>query len=102
MKRRDHIKRTMRAIALGLGCTYAKLTARSQDQATLLYRYIAVQILKEEGYKTYEIIEEFPYSNHAIVTRFRNCFDDLIAHNRTFKTMYLKAVKAVEDQDNDD
>lgn len=61
-------------------------------------RYIAVMILREERLPTQEIMKVFTNKSRGYFDgHCMRCFRDLIAHNRVFKDMYLRAVKAIED-----
>jgi chromosomal replication initiation ATPase DnaA len=84
--------------ALNIGVDTILSKGRKTEQ--LYARYISIAILREEGYSTNEITEIFNnYTRNCIANHCADIFKELIAYNRTFKDMYLKAVKAIEELD---
>jgi len=89
-------------VAGSLGFTVEEITTDCRKSLMLYTRYIAIQILKEEGYSPEDIATVFTsYVLGSIKNHCQTVFDELVGYNQKFKAMYLLAAKAVEDQDNE-
>ncbi|WP_437918416.1 hypothetical protein [Sphingobacterium sp. LRF_L2] len=91
--------RIIAIVAAALGYGVAELTIKGQSKQLLYARYITIAVLKEEGYETGEISHLFGYSENHTRHHCAKAFNDLLDYNKEFKNMYLKAVKAVEDNE---
>jgi chromosomal replication initiation ATPase DnaA len=88
----------LHTIAKALGYTVEEISSKGKKTSVLFARYIAIAILKEEGLKSDQIALLFSnFTRNVIANHCKEVFNDLINYNRTFKDMYLLAVKAVED-----
>ncbi|WP_336834049.1 hypothetical protein [Sphingobacterium siyangense] len=89
-------------VAKSLGFTVEEITTDCRKSLMLYTRYIAIQVLKEEGYSPEDIATVFTsYVVGSIKNHCQTVFDELIRYNQKFKGMYLKAAKAVEDMDDE-
>lgn len=92
----------IKLVSESLGLTSDRVLGRGQTKHLLYSRYIVVAVLREEGHSTNEIADLFIlYNRNTIANHFKTAFDDLLSYNKEFKCMYLKAVKAVEDFENE-
>lgn len=90
-------------VAQELGYSIDDILSKGRKADVLYARYIAIAILREEGYTTKEIGSLFTaFSRNSISIHYVLVFNDLLSYNRKFKDMYLKAVRAVEDYDYED
>lgn len=90
-------------ISEALGVSTEKILKHGKVKKQLYARYIAVAILREEGYSDQELRDLFSnFSRNMISNHCPEVFENLINYNREFKDMYLTAVRAVEDQDYED
>lgn len=89
-------------VAEALGLSVKEVTTDCRKGGQLYARYIAIQILKEEGFSLTDISETFThYVMHSIKHHCATVFDELVSYNQKFKNMYLLAVKAVEELENE-
>lgn len=89
--------------AEAMGVSLSEVMEKQKKKTALYARYIIMGILREEGYNTNEIAELFKdWTRNSIANHCVKVFDELLSYNRQFKDMYLSAVKAVEEQQNDD
>lgn len=85
-------------VAQILAIPIEELLNRGKRKEQLYARYIAMAILREEGYSANDIAKIFTnWTRNCIANHCKDVFNDLIQYNREFKDMYLLAVKAVED-----
>lgn len=95
------IEMLVQVLAVAWSCSPRAVNPTNRGGNGLLKRFVAVQVLTEEGYSPMEISAYFGLNRYNIMYALRS-FADLIETNREVKQLYLMATKAVEDLDDDD
>lgn len=99
--RQHSIDSLVQVIATAWDCSPRAVNPSTRSGNGLFKRFVTVQILTEEGFNASEICAYFPNLKRNSVVYSLRLFAQLLDTHKEVKQLYLKAAKAVEDQDND-
>lgn len=100
--RQSNINEIIEVLASAWDCSVRACNPTSRRGNGLYKRFVLVQILCEEGFTDAEVQAQLPNLTRRNLLYSRRVFAELLGTNSEIKTLYLTAVKALENLDYDD